>query len=54
LARKAPLPDLEPWQKDEPVPRGFWADKANQKRYLDWLGAKLGISKREDWYFFLK
>ena len=31
------------------VPRGFWADHANRRRYLDWLGAQLGYHHTEDW-----
>ena len=28
----------------------IWADEANQKDYMKWLGEKLGLSKPEDWY----
>lgn len=32
------------------VPHGHWEEKANQRRYLDWLGTHLGFSSWEDWY----
>ncbi len=32
------------------VPKGFWADRANRHRYLDWLGQQLGFTRPEDWY----
>ena len=33
------------------VPRHFWAMKANQRWYCDWLGRLLGFKTPEDWYF---
>ena len=32
------------------VPGGFWMDLANCRRYLEWLGEKLGFDEPEDWY----
>ncbi len=32
------------------TPSGFWDDVTNQRRYLEWLGRKLGCEKPEDWY----
>ena len=32
------------------VPKGFWADRANRQRYLDWLGRQLGFTCPEHWY----
>src|SRR3569623_603660 len=32
------------------TPKGFWDDRRNRKRYLDWLGKQLGYKKPEDWY----
>ncbi|MGH7962887.1 MAG: hypothetical protein ACRERD_13830 [Candidatus Binatia bacterium] len=31
------------------VPKGFWDDPANHRRYLDWLGKQLGFRRPEDW-----
>jgi hypothetical protein len=31
------------------VPERFWDDPANQKRYLRWLGKKLGYKRSRDW-----
>jgi hypothetical protein len=32
------------------APRKFWLDKANHRRYMDWLGQQLGCRRPEDWY----
>eukprot|EP01127_Copromyxa_protea_P011527 TRINITY_DN2901_c0_g2_i3.p1 TRINITY_DN2901_c0_g2~~TRINITY_DN2901_c0_g2_i3.p1 ORF type:complete len:393 (-),score=41.56 TRINITY_DN2901_c0_g2_i3:26-1204(-) len=32
------------------VPRSFWKDFNNQRRYLDWLGAILKVKTFADWY----
>ena len=32
------------------APRKFWHDKANHRRYMDWLGQQLGYRRPEDWY----
>jgi hypothetical protein len=32
------------------VPQGFWDQRANRRRYLDWLGQQLGFQQSEDWY----
>jgi len=37
-----------PFQFHE-TPRGFWNAEENQKKYLNWLGSKLGLNSREDW-----
>jgi len=29
---------------------GFWQNIENQRRYMVWLGKKLGYDKKEDWY----
>jgi hypothetical protein len=31
------------------VPAGFWEDPKNRLRYVEWLGTKLRIRRREDW-----
>ncbi|MCP4661260.1 MAG: hypothetical protein GY856_38135 [bacterium] len=33
-----------------PLPHAFWESMANRRRYLDWLGKKLGFQEMEDWY----
>ena len=45
------FPNLEwlPWKFDV-TPKGYWKDKANQRRYLDWLGVQLGFNSRDDYY----
>jgi hypothetical protein len=30
-------------------PNGFWQQRANRRRYLDWLGQQLGFQQPEDW-----
>jgi aromatic ring-cleaving dioxygenase len=32
------------------VPLGFWDKLANRKRYLRWLGKKLGFKRPQDWH----
>ena len=32
------------------APHNFWDNKENQKKYIIWLGKKLGYTKMEDWY----
>src|SRR6266540_3951192 len=32
------------------VPRCFWQQRANRRRYFDWLGQQLGYRRPEDWY----
>ncbi len=32
------------------VPKGFWEDVCNRRRYMNWLAVLLGYSKLEDWY----
>ncbi|MGA0164699.1 MAG: hypothetical protein ACO3LE_10730, partial [Bdellovibrionota bacterium] len=50
LVDKAPEDGWEPWEFKGGVPKGFWNNEANQKKYMTWLGKKLGLSKPEDWY----
>ena len=46
---EAPEGGWKPWEFSQ-VPMGFWDDKENQKKYMKWLGEKLGFRKPEDWY----
>jgi hypothetical protein len=32
------------------VPKNWWKDVANQRKYLDWVSRKLGISQLSQWY----
>jgi hypothetical protein len=32
------------------APKGFWKTAENRKRYLRWLGKKLGFRQPQDWY----
>ncbi len=32
------------------VPKGFWESRANRRRYLSWLGKRLGYKCADDWY----
>ena len=32
------------------VPRGYWKNKENHKKYIEWLGKKLGYTTMEHWY----
>jgi hypothetical protein len=45
------LPEHQ-WQmwKFSTVPKGFWKDKNNQKKFLEWLGGQLQFKHWEDWY----
>lgn len=41
--------DWKPWLFRK-APSGLWKDPENRRRYMDWLGRKLGFSRPEDWY----
>lgn len=32
------------------IPKGFWNDRRNRRRYVQWLGRKLGITRMDQWY----
>ncbi|MGA0164835.1 MAG: hypothetical protein ACO3LE_11450, partial [Bdellovibrionota bacterium] len=38
-----------PWLGKKKL-QGYWNTKANQEKYMKWLGEKLGYTKPEDWY----
>lgn len=44
-----PNHDWKPWLFAM-VPPNFWAEPANRRRYMDWLAARLGFRKPQDWY----
>ena len=45
------LPDYD-WKEwmFSKTPKGFWDKKKNRRRYLKWLGERLGLKKPDDWY----
>lgn len=44
------VPRQEAVWLDGPVPAGYWDYQTNRRRYLRWLGQRLGYHKPEDWY----
>ncbi len=44
-----PESPFKPWEFHQ-VPNGFWDDPANCRKYLNWLGKRLGFKRKEDWY----
>jgi hypothetical protein len=44
-----PEHNILPW-KFHQVPKGYWDDKKNQRKFMDWLGQQLHITCFEDWY----
>lgn len=38
-----------PWLFTQ-IPIGYWASRANHKKYLDWLWDELNLKRFEDWY----
>ena len=38
-----------PW-KFKGIPKGFWKERENQNKYINWLSKELNINKYEDWY----
>jgi hypothetical protein len=49
-ARPGIAEPLFPEWLERRVRKGFWSDPQNHKRYLRWLGNRLGFAKWEDWY----
>lgn len=41
--------EWQEWRFDV-VPRSYWRNTSNVKRYLNWLSNELGFQKTEDWY----
>jgi hypothetical protein len=33
------------------VPGGYWDDRKNHKKFMDWLGKQLGFKTMDDWYY---
>jgi hypothetical protein len=38
----------KPWMFSK-TPKGFWDDRGNRRRYMQWLAARLGIQEPDDW-----
>lgn len=41
--------DWKEWMFDK-TPKGFWDQRRNRRRYLQWLEAQLGYQSPDDWY----
>ena len=41
--------DWKEWMFDK-TPKGFWNERKNRRRYMNWLGKKLGFKSVTDWY----
>ena len=39
-----------PWTQESRVPRNFWNDVGNQKKFLDWSYNQLKLKQMTDWY----
>ena len=44
--------DWKEWMFDK-TPKRFWQKKANRRRYMTWLGERLGFKSARDWYSVL-
>lgn len=44
-----PSHDWQQWRFNTGVDAGFWNDKANQRRFCDWIATQLSIKKDSDW-----
>lgn len=52
-ALSAAYPEVEwlPWKfKHHGVPKNYWKEPANQRKFFDELGKKVGIQTLDDWY----
>lgn len=48
LAASFPNHTWQPWLF--PTPIEFWHERQNQRRYMEWLGERLGYNSQSDWY----
>ncbi len=39
-----------PWKFQQPVPKGFYNDPSNRRKFVDWVAAELHIKEMSDWY----
>eukprot|EP01122_Echinamoeba_exundans_P013192 TRINITY_DN5720_c0_g1_i1.p1 TRINITY_DN5720_c0_g1~~TRINITY_DN5720_c0_g1_i1.p1 ORF type:complete len:311 (+),score=40.76 TRINITY_DN5720_c0_g1_i1:75-1007(+) len=49
LKETYPAHEWQEWRFAK-VPKGFWKDLDNRKRYFNWVGQQLKLQTREDWY----
>ena len=49
LSSEYPEHDWHAWKFDI-VPRNFWNDLSNQRKFMDWISKELKIDKLSDWY----
>lgn len=49
LSAVYPTYDWLPWKFDT-VPRNFWNDITNQRKFMNWVANELEVNKMEDWY----
>src|SRR5689334_10182789 len=46
-----PGTEFYPWLFTQfPIPKGYWNDKENVKKFVRWFEKQIGITKMEDWY----
>src|SRR5690349_7835531 len=51
LSTLFPETDWHPWKfQHGTVPRFFWKELSNQRKFFDELGKKLGVNSLDDWY----
>jgi len=50
IANIYPEHDWELWKFD-PIPKGFWDNQQNHKKFMDWVTKQLGITDMKDWYY---
>ena len=45
------IPEYEwvPWRFSR-LPKNYWEDVKNQRKFMDWAGKELGIKEMDDWY----
>jgi hypothetical protein len=39
-----------PWKFQQRVPRGFWENASNQRKFADWAATQFKIKEMSDWY----
>ncbi len=51
LSSVHPKHEWLPWKfQHEPVPKGFWGDLSNQRKFIEWATIELEIKEMNDWY----
>jgi hypothetical protein len=51
VALSAVYPERQwhPWHFAK-VPKGFWNDQENRRKFFDWFAQEMGITQPSDWY----